>query len=149
VGDGEGVADARRMVAGLELGDRITFPGAVTRPQDILARAQVFVLASNWEGLPLTVLEAMRAGLPVVASDVGGVAEAIDDGESGILVPRGGVNELSSALARLIDDPGLRAGIGSASRMRFEKDFTQERMLAGVAEVYRRLVPAPVAPAGA
>jgi len=55
----------------------------------LLSKAQIFVLVSNWEGFPLTILEAMRAGLPVVASDVGGVREAVDDGNTGLPVPRG------------------------------------------------------------
>lgn len=140
VGDGERLNDCRRLAIELGLGERISFTGAVTRPQDSLAQGQIFALATNWEGLPLTVLEAMRAGLPVVASDVGGVGEAVEDGVNGFLVPRGGVDEMAEALARLIDDSGLRSSMGAAGRARYEAEFTQERMLAAVAEVYRNLV---------
>ncbi len=71
VGSGEELGSCRAYALQLGLGDRVGFSGEVTRPQDYLAGAQIFALTSNWEGLPLTILEAMRAGLPVVASDVG------------------------------------------------------------------------------
>jgi glycosyltransferase involved in cell wall biosynthesis len=140
VGDGEGLEGCRRRAAALGLGDRVTFPGPVDRPDEVLARAQIFVLTTNWEGLPVTILEAMRAGLPTVASDVGGVAEAVDHGGTGFLVPRSDVGAVRDNLAKLIDDPELRVRLGTQARKRYESDFTEQRMLAGVAEVYRQVV---------
>lgn len=139
IGDGEGLGPCMEHARRLGVGDRITFLGAVTRPQDNLARAQIFALTSNWEGLPLTLLEAMRAGLPSVASNVGGVSEALDDGRTGYLVPRASVDAVRDALALLIDNPELRAEMGAQARRRYEADFTQDRMLSDVAEVYRRV----------
>ena len=106
----------------------------------LLAEAQIFVLVSNWEGLPLVVLEAMRAGLPVVASDVGGVGEAVVDGETGFLVPRGDGSLLKDRLRRLLADPGLRVQMGLAARKRYEEHFTVERMTEAVWGVYRRVL---------
>lgn len=140
VGDGEELGACMALAVRLGIGDRVSFTGAVTRPQDYLAGAQIFALTSNWEGLPLTLLEAMRAGLPAVASDVGGVSEALDHGETGILVPRGSVAEVAAALSRLIDEPSLRVEMGIRARKQYESDFTHDRMLADVAKIYRLLV---------
>ena len=140
IGDGENIGASRRLAIELGLGDRVSFAGPVSRPQEPLARAQVFVLTTNWEGLPLTVLEAMRAGLPLVATDVGGVSEAVEDSATGFLVPRSDVAAVAGALARLIDEPELRIRFGAAARARYESDFTNDRMVAEVAEVYRKAV---------
>lgn len=140
VGSGEGLGAARAQALQLGLGDRITFCGEVSRPQDYLARAQIFALTSNWEGLPLTLLEAMRAGLPSVVSSVGGVSEALDDGVTGLLVPRASTGAVAAALGRLIDEPETRAAMGARAREKYSKEFTADRMLEDMAEIYRRLV---------
>jgi glycosyltransferase involved in cell wall biosynthesis len=101
-----------------------------------LAGSQIFVLISNWEGFPRSILEAMRAGLPVVATDVGGVSESVDDGVTGFLVPRGGTAELNDRLHRLIADPALRARMGALGRARYETHFTFEHMLRRTLNVY-------------
>jgi Glycosyltransferase len=79
----------------------------------------------------------MRAGLPVVATDVGGVAESVRDGESGYLVPRGDVEQLRERLERLLSDPGLRARLGASGRARFVRDFTLDAAVARTLAVYR------------
>lgn len=129
VGDGPLLRETAEAVSRWQLSDRVHFCGARKDVPELLAQAQIFVLTSRWEGLPLTVLEAMRAGLPVVASDVGGVSEAVADGENGCLVPRGDVQALSTTLRRLLTDPKLRAVMGSESRKRYEAHFTVKRML--------------------
>jgi glycosyltransferase involved in cell wall biosynthesis len=98
------------------------------------------VLTSNWEGFPLTVLEAMRAGLPVVASAVGGVAEALQDGDSGYLVPRGEVTVLRDRLGRLLSSPGLREEMGSKGRIRWEQHFTIGQMVEKTFAIYQDVV---------
>lgn len=140
VGDGAGFEEWKLRTRDLGLSDRVTFPGAVARPQERLARAQIFVLTTNWEGLPITILEAMRAGLPTVATDVGGVSEAIDDGRTGFLVPRSDVDAVRAVLEKLMDAPELRLRLGAEARKRYETEFTQDRMLGDVAEVYRKIV---------
>ena len=87
VGDGPGESRARLLAQTLGLEHRVRFLGYLPDPAPALARAQIFVLSTRSESFPRSVLEAMRAGLPVIASRVGGVPEAITDGSHGLLVP--------------------------------------------------------------
>jgi glycosyltransferase involved in cell wall biosynthesis len=107
---------------------------------EVLAEAQVFALATHWEGLPLSVLEAMRSGLPVVATDVGGVREAVVEGETGFLVGRGDEAGFRERLARLLQDPRLRASLGEAGRKRYEEAFTLERMIRETWRLYEEIL---------
>ncbi len=135
-GEGPGRTEVERLVRELGLQGRVAMPGFL---QDSPFRgAQVAVLASRWEGLPLTVLEAMRAGMPVVASDVGGVGEAVQSGQTGFLVPAGDEGALARALEALLADPGLRQRLGRAGRRRYEQDFRHQTMVERTLEVYRR-----------
>lgn len=140
VGDGPLLPQVKALAQTLSLSERVRFLGRRMDVDRLLAEAQIFVLVSNWEGLPLVVLEAMRAGLPVVASDVGGVGEAVVDGETGFLVPRGDGSLLKDRLRRLLADPGLRVQMGLAARKRYEEHFTVERMTEAVWGVYRRVL---------
>lgn len=140
VGDGPRLEAARARAARLGLADRVRFLGDRRDVAERLAEAQVFVLATNWEGLPRSILEAMRAGLPVVASDVGGVREAVADGETGFLVPRGDAEALRDRLARLLADPALRRRMGEAGRRRYEAEFTFERMFEQTLAVYEAVL---------
>lgn len=147
VGDGPGAAAARAAVAQLGLAGRVDFVGAVDDAAPHLAAAQAFVLATRWEGFPRSILEAMRAGLPVVATRVAGVAEAVAHGETGLLVERGDVAGLASAIGALLDDPARRRAYGAAGRARYEEAFTfagmwtryRELYLARAAEAARRV----------
>jgi glycosyltransferase involved in cell wall biosynthesis len=140
VGGGEREGAVRREALRLDLGDRVRFFGERRDVPEILAAGHVFVLASRWEGLPLTVLEAMRAGLPVVAADVGGVREAVVHGETGLLFPRGDAGALRRCLELLIASPAERVRLGAAGRARWEKEFTLERMLKETEAVYRAVL---------
>ena len=99
----------------------------------VLAAADVFVLPSHFEGLPMSVIEAMLTGLPVVATDIRGPREQVVDGETGLLVPAGSVERLAAALGRLVGDAGLRARMGEAGRRRalalFDERVVIERTL--------------------
>lgn len=140
IGDGplQPLVQAEAVRLGLE--NRVRFAGACTDVAKRLAKAQVFVLISNYEGLPLSILEAMRAGLPVIASKVGGVAEAVVDGETGFLAPRGDAQALRIRLAQLIGDSQLRMQMGLAGRTRYETYFTLEQMLEKTLAVYEKML---------
>jgi glycosyltransferase involved in cell wall biosynthesis len=140
VGDGPLFSEAVALAKQLGIASRTQFLGFRRDVTRRLADAQVFLLITNWEGFPRSILEAMRAGLPVVASDVGGNAESVRDGETGFIVPRGDVASLRTALARLIADPELRMRFGALGRRRFEERFTFERMCEKTFAVYRDVV---------
>lgn len=137
VGDGPRRVPAERLAAALGLASRCRFVGARSDVPQRLARASALVLCSAREGLPLCVLEGMRAGLPVIASAVGGIPEAVDDGITGILVPPGDPQALSRALGSLLDDPVRRVRLGAAGRARYEARFTFDRQYQDTLDVYR------------
>jgi glycosyltransferase involved in cell wall biosynthesis len=101
----------------------VTLAGHRDDVASMLAQAQVFALATRSECLPMSILEAMASGLPVVASAVGGVPEAVIHGETGLLVAPGDPDALADALATLLDDPQLRGRMGAAGRARAERVF--------------------------
>jgi glycosyltransferase involved in cell wall biosynthesis len=121
----------------LGIGERVHFHGYQPDPAQLLSAAQVFVLSSRAEAFPRSILEAMRAGLPVVASRVGGIEEAISHQEHGLLVAPGDPAPLASALGGLIDDANLREKLGLQARRRYEAEFRFERMAAELLSVYR------------
>jgi len=137
-GDGSEANALRDLAASSGIADRVRFEGFVPdeRAGEFLAGLDVFVLASLTEGLPFTVMEAMRAGLPIVASRVGGVPEMIEDGVSGILYDAGDEMALATALERLWRDPELARRLGIASRRRYEERFTLEAMHEGIRQAF-------------
>lgn len=139
VGEGPLEAEIKKLVAEVGLGNRVEFLGARDDVESILAESDIFVLPSNWEGLPLTILEAMRASLPVIASDVGGVGEAVVDDVTGYLLQGDDAEALSDALERLIGDKALREKLGVCGRERFLSDFLDTQMVAQVQQVYSEI----------
>lgn len=130
VGDG---GEARRLRAlSADLGDRVVFTGHVADPWPYYCLADVFALPSYSEGSPLALFEAMSAGLPIVASNVGGIPETLSDAKSGLLVPAGAVDELSCALERVLRDPDLAARLARgalAAALRFSpEEYTRRRL---------------------
>jgi len=140
VGDGPMLQQCKQYASQIGITDKVNFLGSRTDVPELLGRAQVFVLSSNWEGFPISILEAMRAGLPVIASDVGGVNESVIDGETGILVPRGDSLRLKAALSKLIEDPRLRIKLGNNGHKRFMQKFTLEHMLSNTLDVYGQVL---------
>ena len=139
VGGGPLMEASRRLAADLGLDARVTFEGPRTDVDQLLSQAQVFVLASRWEGFPRSILEAMRAGLPVVASAVGGVHEAVADGASGYVVPARTDAPLAERLRTLLSDPALRVRLGDEGRRRYEASFTFATMFQKTLDVYHQL----------
>lgn len=117
---------------------RVEAPGAVEDVPDLLASADIFALASDWEGSPVAIMEAMAAGLPVVATAVGGVPELVEHGVTGLLVPRGDMRALGDALAALAADPARRRSMGDAAR-RSAARFALGPMVSAYAALFRRL----------
>jgi glycosyltransferase involved in cell wall biosynthesis len=134
---GEGGARAALEAAACDLGvaDRVELPGWSDAPATALPGFDVFCLPSRSEGFPLSIVEAMLAALPVVATRVGSVAELVADGCTGLLVERDDVDGVVAALARLRDDPALRERFGDAGRRRALASYTVGHM----ARAYERL----------
>ncbi|MBD3368055.1 MAG: glycosyltransferase [Candidatus Eisenbacteria bacterium] len=139
VGNGPLEEETRARADALGLGERVLFTGFRDDVPDLLAASDLFVLPSHGESFPLTVLEAMAAGLPVIASDVGGICEAVDHGRSGLLVPAAEPEALADALRRLGGDAGLRREMGERGRVRVERDFDERRSIEAVRSLYEDL----------
>ncbi|MFW5993355.1 MAG: glycosyltransferase family 4 protein [Desulfohalobiaceae bacterium] len=139
-GDGPKQEQIQNQAKELGLADRIRFLGLRKDIPRVLAEANIFVLITNWEGFPRSILEAMRAGLPVIASNVGGISEAVQEGETGYLVPRGNAQVLADRLSRLINSPASRLRMGKAGRLRFQEEFLFERMASRTFKLYQELI---------
>lgn len=151
VGAGPDLEPLRRDVAERGLSDVVVFEGAVNqdRIRALYAQADAFALASFAEGVPVVLMEAMAMTIPCVATRITGIPELIRDGIDGLLVAPSDDAGLARALARLIDDPALRRGLGQAGRARILETRDLERSIDRLAEVFRRrLAGAPAAEAG-
>jgi glycosyltransferase involved in cell wall biosynthesis len=143
-GDGPTMRETQDGARSLNLLDRVEFLGDRSDIIDLLRKASIFALPTNWEGLPISILEAMRAGLPIVATNVGGVGESVLDGDNGFLTPRGDTAAFAAALERLLTDSDLRARMADASRRMFVQRFTAEQMFRKTFNIYRQAVSGPV-----
>lgn len=139
-GDGD-IEGALRHVAVRGIRANVHFPGWIStrRREELLARATVFVLPSHAEGLPMSLLEAMAAGCPVIATDVGGIPDIVSDGVNGLLVPAGDRDALALALHRLLIDRELAARLGGAARETIRRRFTTEHALERLDQIYSGL----------
>jgi glycosyltransferase involved in cell wall biosynthesis len=142
IGDGPLLPRARELSGQLGLSNRIQFWGQRSDVAVRLAEAQLAVLITNWEGFPRSILEAMRAGLPVIASSVGGVTESVRDGETGFIVARGDIQGLRERLKYLLSDPDARTHMGQTARKVYENEFTLEHTVRRTLSVYHDLIPA-------
>lgn len=139
-GEGPDLDALRAQARAAGVASCVHFLGAVRDPASVLGAAQLFVHPSWAESFPYVILEAMAAGLPIVASDVGGIGEALVAGESGVLVPKGDAGALADALAALLADAGRAARLGAAAKARREQLFTRTRMIDGISGVYDELL---------
>ncbi len=135
-GDGPDRAAMRALADQLAPG-RVSLPGNTDDIAALLASAQIFVLASDHEGLPLSVLEAMRAGLPVVATDLPGVREQLGPERADTLVPAGDADALATMLAALAAAPDRRQTLGRANRERWQRAFGLESMATATWALYQ------------
>jgi len=139
VGDGPLRGDLLEEVQRLGLADRVHFLGVREDIPDILSAADLFVLPSNWEGNPLSVMEAMAAGRAVIATNVGGVPELVENGETGIIVPPGDIEALSAAIIELATDPNRRGVMGLRAAAKAQTDFDVSTMVKRYEELYEEL----------
>jgi len=137
-GDGSLREEAMRRAASLHLKSRVHFPGVVERVETLLADADVFALASDWEGLPVALIEGMACGLPVVATAVGGVPELVEHQVTGMIVPPGNGGALAQAFTELAQNPALRRQLGAAARAK-AMEFGLERMLVPYARLFESI----------
>lgn len=140
-GEGPLRAELLREHGELGLGESVRFLGFREDVNDLLRAADLFVISSYLEGLGTSILDAMAAGLPVVATRVGGIPEAVADGETGVLVPPSDPRALGDAILALADDPGRRSALGEAGRRRvrlFSADRTEAMTRAAYEEVLLR-----------
>ncbi len=141
IGEGPELHALRSLASELGLGERVIWVGRRTGVE-YLPLFDVFMLTSLYEGLSIALLEAMAAGLPVVATRVGGNPELIADGETGLLAPSRDVSALGHALNSLLADEPRRRAMGERARVRVERKFTEEQMVERVAALYAELMPA-------
>ena len=140
VGDGPDETILKAQAEKLGIQGSAHFLGWRPDVPQILVDADVFVLASRWEGMPNVVLEAMAARRPVVATTVGGVPELVVQGETGLLVRPDDAAGLSESIARVLADPERSRGMGEAGRRRAEDEFSPDRMVRRYEELYERLL---------
>ncbi len=141
VGEGPRRSRLEKIVHAQDLGEQIAFLGERHDVPEILKASDIFVLASLWEGMPLTIIEAMLAGLPVIATRVGGVPELVEEGVTGLLVSPEDALALRSALKHLLSSAETRQRMGEAGRRRALEHFTVEQMISRVRALYRNLEP--------
>ena len=140
IGDGPLRAEVEKKVEAKGLKEKVRFLGIRDDIPDLLAEASILVLPSDWEGVPLTVLEAMAAGKPVVATAVGGVPELVEDGVSGILVPPRDLHALAQGILRLARDADLRNQMGKAAQERALERFDISRIAREYEALYLKLL---------
>jgi glycosyltransferase involved in cell wall biosynthesis len=140
-GGGPLAADLARDAVSRGLADRITFLGSIDEADvaALLGQCRLLVLPSRWEGMPVSVMEAMAAGVPVVAYDVPGVRELVQHDVTGLLAPPGDTNALAALIEQLLADPARAANLGAAGRERVRREFTLAAQVEGHVAAYERL----------
>ena len=148
VGDGPTRPEVEEQVRSAGLASRVQFLGQRLDVAELLASSHMFALFTHWEGFPISILEAMRAGLPSVVSDVGGVREAIDESCGRIIAPRD-VSGFRAAVDELLGSAAIRAELGAAARRRYEHNYTVDVMLGKTVSVYRAVTAGELRPSSA
>ncbi len=140
IGDGPLREELQQYARDVGMGERTLFLGHRNDVPELLAALDVLVLPSEYEGMPNCVLEAMAAGLPVVATAIPGTREVVRDGITGYLVPVGDRAQMAKRINQLLDDPALRRRMGDAGRTLVRSQFTVERMVSAHVRLYTELL---------
>ncbi len=139
-GEGPERPKLEKQVKNSNLGGRVIFLGFRRDIPDLLAGCDLFVLPSLFEGLPLSILEAMAAGKPVIATKIGGTDEAVIQEETGLLVPPGDAAALAGAIRRLLAEPELARQFGQSGKKRVYKEFSAQAMVRKTVQIYNELL---------
>ena len=139
-GDGPSLPSLKEQAKRLGIMDQVRFTGFRNDIHDVIRAMDIFVLSSHHEGIPNVALEALFLGVPIVSTAVGGMVEVIEDEVSGLLVPAGDVEAMTSALQRLAGDPERRRQMAESGRARLKSEFSVERMRDRVAGLYQELM---------
>ena len=145
IGDGPREEKTKELAVELGVEDRATVHGHVANIYQLLNHGDIFALVSDWEGFPMSTLEAMSAGLPTVVSSVGGAPEAIQHGVTGYNIPRGDEESLHKHLSELIHDSEKRQAFGAAARQLFDEKFRLHTMVAETLEFLKSLLKSTMA----
>ncbi len=140
VGEGRLRAELERRIGALGLQGKVHLLGLRSDVPEILNAADVFVLSSDWEGNPLSVMEAMAAGKPVVCTAVGGVPELVEDGRCGVLVPQRDAEASAKAMRYMLENPGARTSMGRASAKRAVERFDLRAVTEAYEDLYRTTI---------
>jgi sugar transferase (PEP-CTERM/EpsH1 system associated) len=140
VGDGPKREIIEAQIEQCRLHEQVRLLGVRQDVAQLLAAADLFLLTSISEGIPLTLIEAMAAGLPVVSTRVGGTGEVVGDGETGLLAPANDDAALSTATLRFVEDPGLRQRMGEQGRVRARSLFSEARMAEQYRDLYKAML---------
>lgn len=140
-GEGELKNEIQRKVENDYILSRIIrFIGVIADPLPLLYASHIFLLASHWEGCPTSVLEAMSAGVPVIATDVGGVPEIIKNEETGILIPPKNPEAIAEAIYHLYTNHSLREKLAMAGRKHVEQNFSLDSMVSKIESIFEQLI---------
>jgi glycosyltransferase involved in cell wall biosynthesis len=140
VGDGALQEQLESQVENLGVARQVHFLGLRADIPDVLGATDVFVLSSDWEGNPLSMMEAMASGLPIVSTAVGGVPSLIANGREGFLVPRGDIKGFSGAMTFLLRDQETRRSMGTAAARRAKENFDVSKMIRAYEQLYENLI---------
>jgi glycosyltransferase involved in cell wall biosynthesis/nucleoside-diphosphate-sugar epimerase len=140
VGTGPDLEEAKNTAKELDILSKVSFLGDRLDVPQLLAQSQIFVLSTHYEGLPISILEAMRAGLPIIATNVNGIPEQVVDGKTGLLVERQDVDGLAAAITTLVDNPTLCQKMGSEGIEKLQREFTIDEMVASTKALYQSIM---------
>jgi glycosyltransferase involved in cell wall biosynthesis len=139
-GEGPEESMLREKANALGLGERVVFSGYVADTRRVYVAADLLLMPSRFEGLPMTLLEAMAMGLPVVASNLDGIAEVVADGREGFLVDPGDTASFVDRISRILENPALATDFATHARKKIEARFSVERMTSAVEAIYDRFL---------
>lgn len=140
VGDGILLDSMEELAKNLKVNHRIKFFGYVDRVDQLLKYFDLILFTSEWEGMPLTIWEAMSAGVPIISSDVGGIKEIVEGENCGFVYQFGDIETCASLILKLKNDPELRRGLGMNGKKAMEIKFTKEKFINFFKDLYHSLV---------